>query len=293
MNIQPLILVTGSNGQLGRELRALAPLLSRYKFVFKDREELSIDQPGSMTRVFEDLSPTYCINAAAYTAVDRAEDPGERDNVYAVNAEAVQLLAAYCERCGTRLIHVSTDYVFDGEKKEPYTEDDAVNPMNVYGHSKLLGERYALAYHDGAVLRTSWVYSSYGRNFVKTMIGLMKERSELNVVNDQFGSPTYAADLARAIFKMIEAPVWHPGLYQFTNHGVTTWFEFAGLIRELIGSHCEIHPVPTSAYPTPAKRPRWSVLDNSHFTETFGYQARSWQEALHECLDRLREQGAW
>ena len=182
MNIQPLILVTGSNGQLGRELRPMAPRLSRYKLVFKDREELSIDQAGSMTRAFEDLSPTYCINAAAYTAVDRAEDPGERDNVYAVNAEAVQLLAAQCERCGTRLIHISTDYVFDGEKKEPYSEDDTVNPVNVYGHSKLLGERFALAYHDGAVIRTSWVYSSYGRNFVKTMIGLRDEHGDSRAI---------------------------------------------------------------------------------------------------------------
>jgi dTDP-4-dehydrorhamnose reductase len=168
-----------------------------------------------------------------------------------------------------------------------------VNPLGIYGHSKLLGEENALAYHDSIVVRTSWVFSSYGKNFVRTMMRLMKEKNEIRVVNDQFGCPTYAADLADALMKIIGNRQWRPGLYHFTNHGVTTWFEFAGMIREMTGSQCMIHPISTEDYPTPATRPRWSVLDHSKFSAAYDCAPRSWQDALSDCLSKLRSIGEW
>jgi dTDP-4-dehydrorhamnose reductase len=287
MRVSPVILVTGAGGQLGRELQELSPKYSRYKFIFKNREELPIDQPGAIERVFGEISPAYCINAAAYTAVDRAEDPGEKAAVYSINADGVQALAACCSSFGTRLLHISTDYVFDGEKRIPYTEEDEVNPLGVYGDSKRKGEELALSYPLAAVVRTSWVYSSFGKNFVKTMLRLMQERKEISVVNDQFGSPTYAADIAEALMKMIGTDSWDPGIYHFTNRGVTTWFEFAGLIRDMTGSECDVLPISTAQYPTAATRPAWSVLDNTKFNEAFGYYGRNWQDALGDCLRKL------
>ncbi len=288
MKIPPVILVTGASGQLGRELQELAPRYPRFKFIFRNREEMSIEQVGNIENVFEELSPKYCINAAAYTAVDKAEDPNEREKVYAVNARAVSELATVCNKFGTKLLHISTDYVFDGKKREPYTEEDEVNPTGIYGDSKRKGEEYALLNPLATVVRTSWVYSAYGKNFVKTMLRLMKEKEEINVVNDQFGAPTYAADLAEALMKMIAHKPWQPGLFHFTNRGVTNWFEFAGLIRDLSGSSCKIIPIPTEQYPTPAKRPAWSVLDNSRFDRVFGFPGRDWQIALEECIQKIQ-----
>jgi dTDP-4-dehydrorhamnose reductase len=288
MKVTPVILVTGAGGQLGRELFELSSRFPRYKFIFKNRADLPIDQPEALERVFEEVSPAYCINTAAYTAVDKAEDPDERDTVFAINADAVRNLAACCSSFGTRFLHISSDYVFDGKKKLPYTEEDETNPLGVYGDSKLKGEEFAFSYPLAAVIRTSWVYSSFGKNFVKTMIRLMKEKKEISVVNDQFGSPTYAADIAEALMKMIGFPEWRPGLFHFTNRGVTTWFEFAGLIRDMIGSECEVHPITTAQYPTAATRPAWSVLDNSKFHKTFGFYGRDWQQALGDCIALMK-----
>jgi dTDP-4-dehydrorhamnose reductase len=290
MNVPPVILVTGAAGQLGCELQELAPRYPRYKFIFRTREEMSIEQAGNIENVFEDLSPKYCINAAAYTAVDKAEDPNEREKVYSVNSRAVNELATVCNKFGTKLLQISTDYVFDGKKREPYTEEDEVNPVGIYGDSKLKGEEFALVNPLAVVLRTSWVYSSYGKNFVKTMLRLMKEKEEIRVVNDQFGSPTYAADIAEALMKMIGHKPWQPGLFHFTNHGVTNWFEFAGLIRDLSGSACKVLPISTAEYPTPAKRPAWSVLDNSKFNRVFDHAGRDWQMALEDCIRKIRSE---
>lgn len=293
MRVAPIILVTGAAGQLGKELCELEDTHSRYKFIFKTKEDLSIDQPGAINRVFEELTPAFCINAAAYTVVDRAENADQLKHVYAINAEAVHELADSCNKFGTKLLQVSTDYVFDGKNRMPYKEEDETNPLNVYGASKLKGEEFALSYGNSIVLRTSWVYSSYGKNFVKTMIRLMKERKEISVVNDQFGSPTYARDTANAIMKMIGSPNWEPGIFHFTNHGVTTWYEFAGLIREMTGSESIIHPITTAQYPTPATRPAWSVLDTAKISRVFGIHPRNWQDALGECLEKLKEEGEW
>ncbi len=293
MQIVPIILVTGAGGQLGKELQDISAAFPGYKFIFKGREELAIDQPGAIERIFEELSPEYCINAAAYTAVDNAENPDQQENVFSINADGVHHLATQCDKYGTKFIQVSTDYVFNGRTREPYREEDETDPLNIYGESKLKGEEFALSYPCSIVLRTSWVYSSYGKNFVKTMIRLMKEKKEISVVNDQWGSPTYAADIAVAILKMIEFPDWQPGLYHFTNKGVITWFEFAGMIREMTGSECIVHPISTEQYPTAAARPAWSVLDTTKISRVFGIQPRNWQDALGDCLARMKEQGAW
>jgi dTDP-4-dehydrorhamnose reductase len=287
MRIPPSILITGASGQLGMELQAIAEEYPRYRFIPKKRGELPIDNPVELEKVFEEVSPAYCINAAAYTAVDKAEELAEREKVFGVNAAAVHSLASCCDRFGTKLIHISTDYVFDGSGNEPYKEDDDTAPLNIYGRSKREGEELALSFGNAVILRTSWVYSSFGKNFLKTMIRLMSERKEISVVNDQFGTPTYARDIAHAVMKITVHKEWIPGIYHFTNHGVTTWFEFAGFIRELINSDCIIHPISTAQYPTPAKRPAWSVLDTTRITETFGIVPRDWQEGVRECVERM------
>lgn len=269
------------------ELQAIAGEYQGYRIIPRKREELPIDNPTALEKIFEELSPAYCVNAAAYTAVDRAEDPAEREKLFRINALATHELAACCDSAGTKLIHISTDYVFDGSKKEPYKEEDETLPLNIYGRSKLEGEELAMSFGEAVILRTSWVYSSFGKNFLKTMLRLMKEKKEISVVNDQFGTPTYARDLAHAVMGIIGHKKWIPGIYHYTNRGVTTWFEFAGLIRDLVNSECIIHPIPTSQYPTPAQRPAWSVLDTSKITRTFGIQPRDWQEAARECVEKL------
>jgi dTDP-4-dehydrorhamnose reductase len=270
------------------ELQDLAPVFPGYKFIFKSREELPIEQPGSVERIFKDLAPAYCINTAAYTQVDRAEEPGEREHVFAVNGHAVAGLARVCSHYGTKLVHLSTDYVFNGSGHTPYRETDETGPLNVYGESKLLGEQSALSQTDAIVIRTSWVYSSYGKNFVKAMLKLMKEKKEISVVNDQLGSPTYAADLGEAILQIISASAWHPGLYHYSNAGIISWYEFAVAIRDIIKSACRISPIPATAYPTKARRPAWSVLDNSRIREVYGIRQKDWKASLEKCISRIQ-----
>ena len=283
---KPVILVTGANGQLGKELRVLAPQYNQFEFVFLSREDLKIHHFELVRNYFKTIRPAYCINCAAYTAVDRAEE--EKELAYQVNAEAVGVLAAICREYNTRFIHISTDYVFEGNGHHPYKEEDPVNPQSVYGASKLKGEQEAITYNDQVIiLRTSWVYSRFGKNFVKTMIRLMRERKEISVVNDQVGSPTYAADLAGAILQIISSGKWAPGIYHFSNHGSVSWYGFAMAIKEMIHSNSDIHPIPTSAYPTPAKRPAWSVMDNSRIQETWNITAKDWKESLAACIPLL------
>lgn len=281
--MQPTILVTGSNGQLGKELQQLADAYPQYKFVFASREDLKLHHFPLVENFFLATKPKFCINCAAYTAVDKAES--EKDMAMLVNGEAVGHLAAICKKYQTKLIHVSTDYVFDGESETPYKEDDATNPMNVYGASKLLGEQLCIKENDEAiVIRTSWVYSSFGHNFVKTMLRLMSERNEINVVNDQIGSPTYAADLAKVILQIIGSNNWHPGNYHYSNDGKISWYEFAVAIKELTGSNCRINPIPTAAYPTPAKRPHYSLLDKEKIKTVFQISVPNWKDSLKKCI---------
>ena len=252
---------------------------------------MPIDNFSAVKDFFEKLQPGYCINCAAYTKVDAAES--HKDEAFLINAEAVSVIADLCRQYETKLVHISTDYVFNGNASEPYVEDFATDPMSVYGASKLAGENYAMEMNPGTIIiRTSWVYSSYGNNFVKTMMRLMKERTEINVVNDQIGSPTYAADLAEAILKIITFNIQHSnlniqGIYNYSNDGIITWYDFAVAIKELTASPCKINPIPTSQYPTPAKRPMYSVLDKRKLQKTFGIELKDWKDSLAVCMKKL------
>ena len=281
------IIVTGAGGQLGRELQILASAFPSIDFIFADRNQLPITDPARISAFFDEHQPNWCINCAAYTAVDKAES--EKDAAFRINGDAPGYLANACRNTGARLIHISTDYVFDGSSATPLKEDDGTAPLNIYGASKLEGEKQALQAHpDGTVIiRTSWVYSEFGNNFVKTMIRLMTERPAINVVDDQIGSPTYAADLAAAILQIITGPHFVPGTYNYSNEGEISWYEFALAIRKLIGSSCTVGPIASANYPTPARRPHYSLLDKTLIKKTYGLSIPGWLSSLTTCIGRL------
>lgn len=283
------ILVTGANGQVGRELRELADLHPEVIFFFQGREDLPLTNFEMIRRVFQALQPDVLINCAAYTAVDQAEQ--EKDMAFQVNAEAVGVMAALSREHGCRFIHISTDYVFPGDASQPYKETDGTRPLNVYGASKLAGEQQAIGLNpDSIVVRTSWVYASHGKNFVRTMLRLMAERNEIRVVNDQWGRPTYAKDLAQVLIQLATQEDVPGGIYHFANAGATTWFYFAEAIGRLAGLACAVQPIPSADFPTPAKRPAYGVLDTSKIEATTGIKPRSWEDALRECLHKLQTQ---
>ena len=290
------ILVTGANGQLGMEFQTIAPLHPQYNFLFSTREELSIESADALKKYFAEQSIDFCINCAAYTAVDKAET--EKEKALLINGIAVGELASVCKTNNTQLIHISTDYVFKGDANTPYKETDPTDPVNAYGASKLKGEELAIQNDPAAIIiRTSWLYSSYGNNFVKTMRRLMKERENINVVNDQYGCPTYAADLAGAIITMIEQLTTGNGqwamdnkqstIFNYCNAGITNWYEFALAINELSGSNCTINPISTSAYPTAAKRPQYSVLDAGKIRQIFDISIPHWKISLEKCIKKM------
>jgi dTDP-4-dehydrorhamnose reductase len=284
---KPTVLVTGQNGQLGNELKVLSASYPQYNYVFTDVEELDITDEEKVTEFFNQYKPAICINAAAYTAVDKAET--DKELALKINAYAVGNLAENCSKINTRFIHISTDYVFDGTASSPYKEDYPVNPVNFYGESKLKGEETALQKNPSTVIiRTSWVYSFFGNNFVKTMLRLMKERESINVINDQFGSPTYAADLAAAIMHIATRSADSGGIYHFSNEGMISWFDFAVAIKELAGLSCNAKPIDTAGYPTPAKRPAYSVMDKEKIKSTFDIKLKDWKESLQQCLQLLQ-----
>lgn len=280
------ILVTGAKGQLGSELQQLADKYPSYQFLFTDKEGLSVINADAVNKFFEEHKPAYCINCAAYTAVDKAETDVEMAQL--LNATAVQYLAQACTKSGAKFIHISTDYVFDGKATIPIKEDAAPGPVSVYGVTKLKGEELAMKYNpDTILIRTAWVYSSFGHNFVKTMLRLMSERSELNVVDDQKGTPTYAADLAGAIMQIIDSGKWVSGIYHYANEGEISWYDFTLAIKELSKSSCVVNPIPTSAYPTPATRPAYSVFNKEKIKATFGVAIPEWKESLRKCIDLI------
>ena len=288
-NYLATILVTGANGQLANEIKEMSSLFPFYKFFFETREELPIEDEEKLKDFFENQQIDFCINCAAYTAVDKAESDEETANE--INGDAVGNLAAICKAHQTKLIHISTDYVYDGSIEMPLQEENAVAPLNVYGKSKLKGEELALKKNpETLIIRTSWVYSAFGNNFVKTMLRLMKEKDEIDVVNDQSGSPTYAADLASVIMHLVEKVGTgdsHSGIYNYSNKGVTTWYEFALAIKDAAGLDCTIHPVSSSKFKTAAERPHYSVLDTEKIQEILDEDIPSWKDSLKKCLVKL------
>lgn len=283
----PVILVTGAEGQLGKSLQQIAPAYTGFDFVFMSRSLMPLDQPQKIKEVFESVQPQFCINCAAYTAVDKAET--ESQQAFLINAEAVGLIAQLSKQYKTKFIHISTDYVFNGKSSVAYGEDESVDPLNVYGASKAKGEELAIKNNgDNIIIRTAWVYSEYGKNFVKTMINLMEQKSELNVVNDQVGSPTYAVDLAKAIMHIVQGNIWQPGIFHFCNKGEISWYTFAEAIKNIIKSSCTIHPIPASAYATPAKRPAFSLLDTTKISTVYSLDIPYWKDSLQICIDNYR-----
>ncbi|MES2411074.1 MAG: dTDP-4-dehydrorhamnose reductase [Bacteroidota bacterium] len=279
-----VVLVTGANGQLGQSLQLIAPNYPEVQFVFCSSAELDITDHKNCDSVFSEIKPDYCINAAAYTAVDKAEN--EPEKAYSVNVTGAKNLAETCKSHNAILLHISTDFVFDGTKKNPYNEEDFPNPSGVYGQTKLDGEKAIQSvFEEYYIIRTSWVYSQFGNNFMKTMLRLASERDSISVVNDQIGTPTNAVDLADALVQIILTDNQQPttsrfGIYNFSNEGQCSWYGFAEKIFEVNNISIDLKPIPTSAYPTPAKRPMFSVLDKSKIKGVFGIEINDWQKSL-------------
>jgi dTDP-4-dehydrorhamnose reductase len=284
------ILITGANGQLGNELRTLAAVHPDWEFVYTDTPDLDITNVEQTLHRVMQIEPNFIINCAAYTAVDKAES--ETQTAISVNTTAVHNLAAAAQLVKAYLIHISTDYVFDGKNYMPYREDDPTCPQTTYGLTKRDGEGHALAAGKSVVIRTAWLYSAFGNNFVKTMLRLGRQQPSVNVVNDQIGTPTYAADLAAVILHIVDAALrdeskFVRGIFHFSNEGVCSWYDFAVAIMRLAELPCKVLPVGTSAYPTPAQRPHYSVLCKERIKECYGIAGRHWQDALAECLQKI------
>lgn len=284
------ILVTGSNGQLGSSLRKESVGFSHFNCSFADVDDIDLTDTESVDRFFSSNYFDYIINCAAYTAVDLAEK--ERQTAFTVNGKIPEILAAECLK-GTRLIHISTDYVYDSSINIPHLEDEIPNPSSVYGKSKLAGEEALLNNPLCMVIRTSWLYSEFGSNFLKTMVRLSLERQQINVVFDQTGTPTYAGDLANTIFSILsysEQNTFKPGIYNYSNEGVCSWFDFAIEIMKATGSSCIINPVRTEEYPLPASRPAYSVMDKSKIKRNFDIKIPYWRESLLKAIKNLERQ---
>ncbi len=287
------ILITGANGQVGQCFQQLAAQYPQWQFIFNDFPELDITDRKAVSSFFQQKSINWCVNCAAYTAVDKAE--GEPELARKINVTGAKNLAEACAAQGIPLVHFSTDYVYHNRQNTPFRESDPVSPKSMYARTKLAGDRAAMKANPLAmVVRTSWVYSPFGNNFVKTMLRLGAERRELNVVFDQIGTPTYAPDLAAAILQVIqkverkEVPrknlggVWH-----YSNEGVTSWYDFAKAVFEIKKMSCCVHPIETKDFPTPALRPPFSVLNKAKIKAAFGLEIPHWRESLEKCLAAL------
>jgi len=288
------VLVTGSNGQVGSELKELIQHskfnIQNYDFYFTTSQDLDITDFDSVRKYISDNQIKIIINCAAYTAVDKAESEQELANK--INHLSVKNLAQIAKDYDIKLVHISTDYVFDGTNFKPYTEDDTVNPQSVYGKTKLDGEKAILEYNleNSIIIRTSWVYSYYGNNFVKTMLRLGKEKESLGVIFDQIGTPTYAKDLAKTILKIIpKIQNSKLSIYHYSNEGAISWYDFAKEIIKMAKLMCKINPIETKDYPTPAKRPHYSVLNKSKIKSAFSIEIPYWKDSLDECLRKIGE----
>jgi len=288
------ILVTGGNGQVGNELQVVAQNQSAYQFFFTDAADLDITNAEAVADFFQKNAIDWCINCAAYTAVDKAES--DEEMARKVNVVGPKYLALACARNNAGLIHLSTDYVYHNAQNTPFKEGDETNPQGVYAQTKLDGDLIALKSNPNTlILRTSWVYSTFGHNFVKTMLRLGRDRDSLNVVFDQIGTPTYAKDIAESIFniiqkvdkKEVENNAWQ-GVFHFSNEGVTSWYDFAQAIFNIEKIDCQLGAIESVQYPTPAKRPPFSVLNKSKFKAIFKLNIPHWRDSLEECLEKLR-----
>lgn len=282
------ILVTGANGQLGRELRPLLENDFPGMALFTDVENLDLTDAKAVESFVRANEVTHIVNCAAYTSVDRAEE--EKMQCARINADAVKNIADAANIVGAKIIHLSTDYVFDGTNHRPYRESDKVNPISQYGTTKRKGETSLLALApDAIIVRTAWLYSPHGNNFVKTMLKLAETRKEIKVVCDQVGTPTYARDLAAAIIAILKSHQWVPGIYHFSNEGAASWYDFTKAIFRIAGiNNVKVTPIPTEDYPTPASRPFYSILDKSRIKATYGIEIPHWEESLQHCMDCLR-----
>jgi dTDP-4-dehydrorhamnose reductase len=282
------ILITGAYGQLGSELRVLSSGMPEREFYFTDYDSLDVTDPLAVRDYMGSVRPDFVIHCAAYTGVDKAEQ--DQESCFLLNAVAPGIMAIACKNFSARLVHISTDYVFDGTSAIPYTEDHPANPQGVYGLSKRDGELACLENPDSVIIRTSWLYSSFGQNFVKTMIRLGREKDHLNVVYDQVGTPTYAGDLASAILSIItktiiDPQMWIPGIYHYSNEGVCSWYDFALTIHNFSGINCIVNPVETKDFVTLAKRPGYSVLNKTKIKSTFNLTIPYWMESLKKCIE--------
>ena len=290
------ILVTGKNGQLGKSIHKIVINNEQTdKFVFTGREELDLSSTDSITSYFNHNNFDIIINCAAHTAVDKAEEEAVLANQ--INHLAVEQLAQIAKTQQAKLIHISTDYVFDGESDKPYTETDATNPINIYGKTKLAGEQTLkeIMPTDAIIIRTSWVYSEYGNNFVKTMQRLGKQRDELSVVSDQMGSPTYATDLANAILDIVQNIEFKEvgrktQVYHYSNAGKVSWYDFAKEIFKIAKVDCKVNPITTQQYPTPAQRPKNTLMSKDKIAEIFSVKIPDWKESINTCVTILRKQ---
>jgi dTDP-4-dehydrorhamnose reductase len=283
------ILVTGANGQLGSELRFLSLKNNQHDWVFTDLHELDLSDLKNLDSNISKISPSLIVNCAAYTSVDKAES----ENILAdiLNFKAVDLMSKWSSNNSKKFIHISTDYVFDGNSETPLKEDELTAPINVYGSSKLKGENICLKNDiNSIVLRTSWVYSSYGNNFVKIMRNLMLKKHTISVVNDQIGSPTYAADLAEVILEIVNNDQWIPGLYHYSNEGKISWFDFANDIKYFSNFKTQIDGISTKDYPTAAKRPKYSLLDKTKIKETYNIKVPFYRDSLKKCIKILQNE---
>lgn len=281
------VLVTGAHGQLGQVFRQWAPQYKNLHFIFADKATLSIADAESLTKFFAEHSVHFCINCAAYTAVDKAET--EQEAALLLNNEAVKTVAEICFQKKIGFIHFSTDYVFDGLGSKPYKAADLCNPVNFYGYTKWLGEQNAIAVNpQSIIIRTSWLYSPYGKNFVKTMVHLLQTKPEISVVNDQYGCPTYAVDLGKAVLDIITANQWKAGIYHYCNEGIINWFQFAEEIKNIAHLNGIVKGISTAQYPTAAKRPIYSALETQKIQEQFNVAVPNWAQSLQRCLQKLK-----
>lgn len=280
------ILITGANGQLGTELHEILEREFPGQTLYTDVQELDLTNAKAVDSYVANNEITHIVNCAAYTAVDRAEE--EKMLCAAVNTDAVKNLAMAADANGAKIIHISTDYVFDGTNHRPYRESDKVNPISQYGTTKRKGETLLLALAPQAIIiRTAWLYSAHGKNFVKTMLRLADSQPEIKVVCDQIGTPTFARDLTRAVVKVLQSHQWVPGIYHFTDEGAASWYDFAKAIFRIAGKDVKVTPIPTEDYPTPASRPSYSILDRTRIKATYGIEIPHWEEALADCLRQL------